>query len=336
MINILLTSVGRRTYLIDYFQKALNGKGNLYISNSTSQTSAFLKTDKSVVTPLIYDPGYIDFLKNFCIEKKINAIISLYDIDLYILAKHKKIFEDIGVKILVSDEMVIECCNDKWKTQKFLRQCALKTVNTYIDLDDAMADVKTGNISFPLFVKPRWGMGSLSVYCANNEDELRVFFNKIKNDIFDSVLKYEANLDKENCVIIQEKMKGSEYGLDVINDLEGNFVNAIVKQKLAMRAGETDSAKVIENDILYNIGKTIAHKLKHIANLDIDIFFDGTEAYVLEMNARFGGGYPFSHLAGVDLPKAIVYWLSGQQPDEKILKATPEIIGYKDLSLVRG
>ena len=131
-------------------------------------------------------------------------------------------------------------------------------------------------------------------------------------------------------------MKGSEYGLDIINNLEGDFVNTIVKQKIAMRAGETDCAKVVENDTLYNIGKTISGQLKHIANLDVDVFFNGTDAYVLEMNARFGGGYPFSHLAGVDLPKAIVAWLSKEQPDKEILKATSGVIGYKDLSMVKG
>ena len=336
MLNILLTSVGRRTYLIDYFEKALDGKGTLYISNSSAQTSAFLKTKNSVVTPLIYDPGYIEFLKNFCIEKKIRAIISLYDIDLYMLAKHKKDFEEIGVRVIVSEESVIECCNDKWKTQQFLKESGLKTVNTYLNPDEALADIVAGKTNFPLFVKPRWGMGSLSVYRADNAEELKVFFNKAKNDIFGSVLKYEAGIDRDNCVMIQEKMLGSEYGLDVINDLDGNFVTTIVKQKLAMRAGETDSAKVVENDVLYNVGKTLSSKLSHIANLDADVFFDGENAYVLEMNARFGGGYPFSHLAGVDLPKAIVAWLSCEAPDKEILTATPGVIGYKDLSMVRG
>lgn len=33
-MNILLTSAGRRTYLVEYFKKALGGQGKVYASNS--------------------------------------------------------------------------------------------------------------------------------------------------------------------------------------------------------------------------------------------------------------------------------------------------------------
>ena len=86
----------------------------------------------------------------------------------------------------------------------------------------------------------------------------------------------------------------------------------IVKRKLAMRAGETDCAETIENESLNNLGEIIGKTLRHISNLDMDVFLvDGTP-YILEMNARFGGGYPFSHLAGVTLPLAIIKCILGQ------------------------
>ena len=37
--------------------------------------------------------------------------------------------------------------------------------------------------------------------------------------------------------------------------------------------------------------------------------------YVIDMNARFGGGYPFSHLAGMDLPRAYVAWAEGKEAE---------------------
>jgi carbamoyl-phosphate synthase large subunit len=47
----------------------------------------------------------------------------------------------------------------------------------------------------------------------------------------------------------------------------------------------------------------------------VDVFWDGEKAYILEFNPRFGGGYPFSHIAGVNLPKAIVAWLQNKPVD---------------------
>lgn len=73
-----------------------------------------------------------------------------------------------------------------------------------------------------------------------------------------------------------------------------------------MRVGKTDTAKIVENNVILKLSKKIANLSKHIGNLDMDILSNGDKYYVLEMNARFGGGYPFNHLAGVNLPQALI------------------------------
>lgn len=75
-----------------------------------------------------------------------------------------------------------------------------------------------------------------------------------------------------HCVIIQEKLCGQEYGLDIINDLSGNYRNTIAKEKFAMRAGETDSAKTVNIPILSILGQKLSSFTNHVANLDCDIF----------------------------------------------------------------
>ena len=112
--------------------------------------------------------------------------------------------------------------------------------------------------------------------------------------------------------MIQEVIKGNEYGLDIVNDFNKNHRGVSVKQKLSMRAGETDKAITVDNAKLREIGSVIGRGLKHIGNLDCDVLERDGEYYVLELNPRFGGGYPFSHEAGVDIPKAIVAWSKGE------------------------
>ena len=331
-MNILFTSVGRRTYLVNYFKEALNGEGKIFVANSDVNSPAFLAADECVVSPLIYDDNYISFLLEYCDKNKINAIISLFDIDLPILSKNKKLFEDNGINVIVSDKNVLNICNDKYSTYKFLKENGFNTPKTYLDVEEAKKYLK-----YPVILKPRWGMGSIGIYKADNNEELEVFYKKLSREIFNTYLKYESSVDIEQSILIQEMIIGQEYGLDIINDLHGNYQNTIVKKKIAMRSGETDCAQTVDNVGLKNIGMNISRKIKHIANLDCDAFIDENgDVYILEMNARFGGGYPFSHLAGVNLPKAIVKWLNKEEVSvDDLLTATFGVRGQKDIQIVR-
>ena len=330
-MNILLTSVGRRGYLVQYFKEALNGDGKVFVSNSDAHSPAFKYADEHVVSPLIYDEGYIDFLLDYCKKNNVEMLISLFDIDLYVLAKNKEIFDEIGVTVVVSDADFIKVCNDKWLTYQYLSKRNISTPKTYLDLESVENDISNKLISFPLIVKPRWGMGSLEIFTADNLEELNIFYKKIKRNIENSYLKYESKQDLDNCVIIQQKIKGFEYGVDIIDNLNGNYQNTVIRKKIGMRAGETDAAEIVKNNEILDLAKKLAKHSKHIGNLDMDILSDGKKYYILEMNARFGGGYPFSHLAGVNLPLALIQWKKGLEVNQDILNAEIGVIGQKDL-----
>lgn len=332
-MNVLLTSVGRRSYLVEYFKKAVGEDGNVVVTNS-AVSQAWAAADKAFVSPVIYEEGYIPFLLDLCRKEEIGVLVSLFDIDLPVLAAHRKEFEEIGTVVVVSDPEVIEICNDKWKTYEFLLKNGFSAPRTYLGLDEAKQGILSGEISWPVMVKPRWGMGSLALYRADNLKELEVFYEKTRKNIGETYLRYEAVQAPKACVLIQECLMGQEYGMDVINDLSGSYQNAVQKRKDAMRSGETDSAETVEIPALRAIGEKISGLLKHRGNLDMDLFEKDGEFYVLEMNARFGGGYPFSHMAGVNLPQAIVNWSRGLTSDRSLLEAKTGIKGYKDIRMV--
>ena len=331
--NILLTSAGRRSYLVRYFKEAIGKDGLVHAANSEESPALFV-ADRSVLTPLIYDKEYIPFLLNYCRENQISLLISLFDIDLPILAAHRKAFSDIGVLLAISEEETVRICNDKWETYQFLCRNHLPSPKTYLSLEEAEMAIERGAVSWPLMVKPRWGMGSLSIFQADDKEELRVFYRKALAKIHSSYLHYEACQDEGACILIQERLNGEEYGMDVINDLNGNYCNTIVKRKVGMRSGETDSAVTEENSELEKLGKTVSGLLSHRGNLDVDVFLSGGVYYILEMNARFGGGYPFSHAAGVDLPRAMVAWARGLKAAPDWLKARPGVRAMKDIQML--
>lgn len=334
-INLLFTSAGRRSYLIEYFRKALSGNGEVHAANSSGISTALQTADHSVITPLIYDKNYVPFLLQYCRKNQITAIIPLFDIDLPVLARHRNDFEAIGTKLIAADSKIVDICNDKWKTFHFLKENGFTVPSTFINLQDAFQALQDGTLAFPVIVKPRWGMGSIAVYEADSDEELSVFYKKVKKEIFRAYLKYESEADIEGSVLIQEKIHGQEHGLDVICDLAGNYCTTIVKQKGGMRSGETDYAKIVRSPKLEETGKKIALLTRHAANMDVDVFLSDGNACILEMNARFGGGYPFSHTAGVDLPLAIIKWLHGEKVEPQLLTPTPGIIAQKDISIVR-
>lgn len=330
-MNILLTSVGRRTYMVNYFKNALNGAGLVHASNS-ELTYSVKQADKYVITPLIYDFNYIEFILDYCVVNKINVIISLFDIDLPVLSKNKEKFKEINIDVIISNEDVVDICNDKWKTYCFLSSLGLKQPETYISLEEVKNNLKIGKVKFPLIIKPRWGMGSIGIMQVDSFEELDILYKKLYNEIFHTYLKFESQKDSNACILLQEKLKGKEYGLDILNDLNGNFASVVAKHKVAMRSGETDIAQIVDNKTFTEMATLISQKLGHIANLDVDCFVtDKNEIYILEMNCRFGGQYPFSHIAGANFPLQIVKWLNGEQNDENILHSSIGMIACKDL-----
>ena len=333
-MNILLTSVGRRAYMVKYFKEVVGLSGEVHAVNSDDKTVAFQYADKATVCPLIYDKSYIPFLLNYCQENRIDAVISLFDMDLLMLAKNKKKFEKLGTRVIVSDEEIVGVCNDKWKSYEYLKENGFNVPKTYLSYNDLLTAIENKEISYPVIVKPRFGCGSIAVSKAYDKAELDFIFQKASHSINSTYLKYESAVT-EDKVIFQECLNGQEYGADIINDLNGNYRNAIIKKKIAMRAGETDIAELVDNIGIKSVLEKLGKLTKHIANMDVDIFLVDGIPYVLEMNCRFGGGYPFSHMGGCNLPLAIVKWLNGLEVDDKLISAKTGITGYKELVITQ-
>lgn len=321
-MNILFTCAGRRTYLLKYFKENMAEGDKIVATDMQLSAPALTAADIKVQVPAVYDPKYIDITLDICKKYNVNALLCLNDLELPILAENKDRFAEIGVTVIVSDPSVIDICFDKYKTAQWVESIGLNAPKTYVRLVDAKAALAKGDIAFPLFMKPRWGSGSIGLESIADMEELDIYYNLLMKKIKKTILATASVGDE--YIMIQEKLTGKEYGLDIMNDLQGNNVGVSVKQKLAMRAGETDKAITVDIPEVYEMGKIIGQNLHHIGNLDVDIMQRANGDYcVLELNPRFGGGYPFSYEAGANLPRAILNWLKGETVDASILK--PEI-----------
>ena len=317
-MNILFTCAGRRTYLLKYFKENLLEGDKIVATDMQLSAPALQVADVKIQVPAVYDPEYVNITLRICEEQKIDALFSLNDLELPILAENKARFEAIGVKVVVSDPKVIDIAFDKYKTAQWVESLGLTAPKTYVRLEDCKKALAAGEIDFPLFMKPRWGSGSIGLESIADMEELDIYYGLLMKKIKKTILATASVGDE--YIMIQEKLTGSESGLDIMNDLDGKNIGVCVKQKLAMRAGETDKAVTVDLPDVREMGRKIGEALGHIGNLDVDIMQHADGAYcVLELNPRFGGGFPFSYEAGVNFPKALIQMIKGESVDPQML-----------------
>ncbi|MBW4619073.1 MAG: ATP-grasp domain-containing protein [Cyanosarcina radialis HA8281-LM2] len=320
-MNILLSCIGRRGYIAEYLKADLD-PGDLLIGTGNSEwTSGFKHCDLAVVLPDIYSPDYIPALIEICQQKQVDALLSFSDLDIDVLSRHLPQLREAGVLPIVTSSTVNEICFDKHSTYNFLKQHEFNTPETFISFEEAVKALETGRVSFPLFVKPRRGSGSNNLFKARNLKELDVFFH------------YAAEM------LIQETISGQEHGFDICNDLKGNVLSVVPRRKLAMRSGETDRAETSDNPNLIEFGVRLGEKLGalgHVGPLDVDFFVDRDRIFVLELNPRFGGGYPLSHLAGADFSRLILKMAKGQNIEPQIGKYRPRVVMMKEYRILGG
>lgn len=318
-MNILFTCAGRRTYLLKYFKENLAEGDKVVATDMQLSAPALQVADVKLQVPAVYDPEYVNIALNICKEQQIDVLLSLNDLELPILAENKARFEELGVRVIVSSPEVIDIAFDKYKTAQWVESLGLVAPKTYVRLEDVKKALAAGEIEFPLFMKPRWGSGSIGLESIADMEELDIYYNLLMKKIKKTILATASVGDE--YIMIQEKLTGAEFGLDIMNDLNGKNVGVSVKQKLAMRAGETDKAVTVDLPEVREMGRKIGETLGHIGNLDVDIMQRADGAYcVLELNPRFGGGFPFSYEAGVNMPKAIIQWIKGEDVNPQMLQ----------------
>ena len=229
-----------------------------------------------------------------CKLEKIDAILSLIDSELSILANNSKYFDEIGVKVLVSDFDTTELCFDKMAMFEFLEENNFRCAKTYCDLDKFKIDMELEKVKFPVFVKPRTGSASLGI-------------NKVTN-----MKHLELLLELGEDLIIQEFLHGQEYGVDVYTDfISKDIISIFAKKKVRMRSGETDKAVSFKDEKLFDLIHEFVKKLGTVGTVDIDVFEVDGEYYISEVNPRFGGGHLIAYECGDNYPLYIKNNLHG-------------------------
>lgn len=319
MTNILILSAGTRNKVVQYFKKALGGKGLVIATDCSNLAPAIYDADKYYIVPRMTDDGYIDVILDICKNEKISGVFSLIDPELSLLANNVDRFESVGTTVIGSSYELCERSLDKFEMYEWLVENDYKCAKSYMDKDEFFADLDNETAKFPVFVKPARGSASISISKVTDRETVDLLFAH------------------EDGLMIQEFLDGQEIGADVYIDMiTGEVVSIFTKKKIKMRAGETDKAVSFKDEKLFELIKEFVIRAGYRGQTDIDIFDINGEYYISEVNPRFGGGYPHAYESGSDHMSLIVNNLEGKSNKSVIgnYRENTYMMKYNELKVI--
>lgn len=300
-MNILILSAGTRNKVVQYFKRTVGDSGKVIATDMSELAPAVYDADAFYKVPRMTDEGYIDGIFDICRKESVDAVLSLIDPELSLLAQHRKTFEELGVTVVGSSYELCEMCLNKWDMYRWLSDHGYRCARTFADKEAFFAAVEAGEITYPVFVKPICGSASIAISKVYDKETVENLF-----------AHHEG-------LMVQEFLNGQEIGADVYIDmLSGEVVSIFTKKKIVMRAGETDKAVSFKDPVLFDLIEKFATEAGFIGQIDIDIFDIDGEYYISEVNPRFGGGYPHAYESGCDHMTLIQNNIHGTTNEKRI------------------
>ena len=295
MNNLLFCSVGRRGRLLRNVKETIGKTGLLVGTDHQSTAPALQFCDRQYVVPRISDPGYVDVILGICRDNDIKAITTLIDPEIKILADNIERFKAAGVIPLCPAPQSAIYCFNKYELFKYLTNNGIRTPLTFHDWNEFKDALSDGRISFPVFMKPICGSGSVGAHKVQTIEQAEADWNSGEHDY-----------------IIQELMTDGDCDADVyVDTISHKAVAAFSKRKIETRIGGASKTISFKDPKLFEFIKQICSVFEFNGPLDMDFFIKDGEYYLSEINPRFGGAYLHAYGAGVDFFKLIVNNING-------------------------
>jgi carbamoyl-phosphate synthase large subunit len=282
--NVLISSGGRRIGLLQCFRDSLGRRGQqAEVSMTDAGTSAPLAfvADRAHRVPHVNDPGYLDAVKRICVETSIRLLVPTIDTELPVYAVARTAFCSIGTTVSISSPETVAICGDKIATHEWLTANGFPTVQ-----QTTPAIALSAAWRLPLIAKPRNGSASIGVRRIETPLELRAVA--------------ERGDDSSDAAIVQEIAGGREFTINAYVNRDGRCICTVPHWRMETRAGEVSKGITVKDRRLMDVARTVAEALPGAYGpLNIQCFMDESGTIrIIEINARFGGGYPLAHHAG--------------------------------------
>lgn len=285
--NILITSAGKRVALTKYFKETLNRfypeAKVLTTDMNPAMAPAGYASDGCFKVPRVTDASYPSLLLEICEKNDVGMIIATIDTELLLLADLKTWFQEKGINVMVSDRPFVEMCRDKRNTGAFFERHGVR-VPKEIDKYHPM---------FPMFAKPYDGSLSANLHYIKTADD------STREILDDPKLLFMEYIDKS---VYKEYTVDMYYGRD-------HHVKCIVpRERIEIRAGEINKGRTAKNEMLTFLKDKLEYIEGCVGCICVQLFFhpETHDMVGIEINPRFGGGYPLSYMCGGNFPEMLI------------------------------
>lgn len=281
-MNVLISSSGRRVGLINCFRESLaelGMHGRIVAIDAGSDSPSRFAADDFYVVPKCSDPGFLTEVHDICEREQISLIVPTIDPELSVYASAREEFANSGVQIAVSSPEAVAICGDKILTHKWLVDQGLPVPRQATP--DEILENRFG-WKLPLIVKPVQGSASNGIVPVRSFSELELIARG------------------NSSLLVQELIQGDEYTVNVFVDRQQRCVCAVPHRRIETRHGEVSKGLTVKNRALMEMARLLVEALPGaFGALNIQCFVTPErELKIIEVNARFGGGYPLTHRAG--------------------------------------
>lgn len=287
MKNILITSAGRRGELLTIWKSCalsnLGPEAKVFANDLNPSLSAACQlADASFEICRCSEPDYPAQVLDQCLTHNIKLVIPTIDTELLALAEARETFADAGVQVVVSDPDLIHQCRDKRRTAALFESLSMRTPKI---LDPRC-------LTFPCFMKPVGGSCSQGIKAIPSADHLAPVDTRNPDNLFQELVPSHW----------------LEYTVDLYYSRSGNLLKCIPRQRIEVRGGEISKGVTRKDKVLQTLKNYIATINGARGVLTLQVFVDpGREQMLgIEINPRFGGGYPMSHAAGANYPSMLI------------------------------
>lgn len=300
-LNVMFTCIGRRVSLLKSFRKSsrrLKLQSRFIGTDTTSLSPALELCDKAFIVKPVVHRDYLKELLEIVKTESIKLLVPTVDHDLKLLAVNREKFEKLGCFVLISDPEVIDICQDKRQTFRFLSKAGFNTPRTWT----SQSALRKKDLRYPCFLKPWDGYASRGSAVVRNRMELLFYIKTVPN-----------------C-IVQEYIIGPEFTCDVFVAFEGQVRCVVPRKRLEVRSGEVSKAKIVKDPkIMETAAKAIEALGAGPGVITVQLIKNGRgKINIIEINPRFGGGVPLSINAGANFPRWILQMLIGKKPRIKM------------------
>jgi len=285
--NILITSAGKRVELLLEFQRELKAEYPeakvIAVDLNPVMSPACQLADKPFPVHRITSPEYIDELLTICISNNVKLVVPTIDTELAILAANRDRFSELGIEIMVSDSSFITLCRDKRKTMALFDNLGIRNPEPR----DKNALV------FPMFAKPYDGSLSTNIHIIRCQEDLT------PEIIADPKLLFMEYIDKKEY---------KEFTVDMYYGADGIVKSIVPRERIEIRSGEVNKGAARKNYLVGYLKERMNTMPGVRGCICIQLFYRESDNDVvgIEINPRYGGGYPLSYYSGANFPKLMI------------------------------